>query len=258
MTEISEQRSGVGDSPAPLPARADPIRVLLVDDYEIYRHGLRMILQLEDDIVVAGQTANAHDAVRTAVELRPDVVVLDIYLPDGSGIAVCREITQRLPHTRVLMLSASEDDTDLVEAIKAGATGYLLKDIAPDQLADSIRATALGQPQVSPALAPTLMGELSAVVRGAPPRVGVPVADLTDREREVLGLVARGWSNRKVAAELFIAENTVKNHVRNILDKLHLGSRTEAAMYAVRGGLIADPALDCAEPGQPSSTARRS
>nr|WP_281379645.1 response regulator transcription factor [Flexivirga oryzae] len=217
---------------------------MLADDYEIYRHGLRMILELEDDIVVVGQTSTAQQAMQVATELQPDVVVLDIYFPDGSGIAVCREITQRLPTARVLILSASEDDSDLVEAIKAGATGYLLKDIAPDQLAVSIRATALGQPQVSPALAATLMGELSAVVRGAPARESGQVTELTDREREVLGLVARGWSNRKVAEELFIAENTVKNHVRNILDKLHLGSRTEAAMYAVRGGLIDDPAHD--------------
>ena len=244
MTEISEQRSGAGESPAPLPARAEPVRVLLADDYEIYQHGLKVILELEDDIVVVGQTVTAQQAMQAAVESQPDVVVLDIYFPDGNGIAVCREITRRLPDTRVLMLSASEDDTDLVEAIKAGATGYLLKDIAPDQLADSIRATASGQPQVSPALAPTLMGELSAVVRGAPAREAGPVTELTDREREVLGLVARGWSNRKVAEELFIAENTVKNHVRNILDKLQLGSRTEAAMYAVRGGLIDDPAHD--------------
>lgn len=257
MTELSEQRSGVGETPAPLPARAETVRVLLADDYEIYRHGLRMILELEDDMSVVGQASGAGQAVQAAVELQPDVVVLDIYFPDGSGIDACREITRRLPCTRVLVLSASEDDSDLVEAIRAGATGYLLKDIAPDQLARSIRATALGQPQVSPALAPTLMGELSAVVRGTPARVEA-ATDLTDREREVLGLVARGWSNRKVAAELFIAENTVKNHVRNILDKLHLGSRTEAAMFAVRGGLIDDPAPEAAEPAQPSPSARHS
>lgn len=242
MTDNPQTTSGAGDTPAPLPARDAPIRVLLADDYQIYRHGLRMILELEEDIVVVGEVSGAADALTAAVELDPDVVVLDIYFPDGSGVAVCRQLSARLPRTQVLILTASVDDTDLVEAVKAGAVGYLLKDIATDQLPRSVRLAAAGQPQVSPALASALMGEFSAVVRGLPAGDSEPIGELTDREREVLGLVARGWSNRRVAEELFIAENTVKNHVRNILDKLQLRSRTEAAMYAVRGGLIDDPA----------------
>lgn len=240
MTEDLGTDSGAGDTPAPLPPRAQPIRVLLVDDYEIYRRGLRMILELEEDIVVAGECGTAAAAIEQAVELGPDVVVLDIYLPDGSGLTVCRWLSERLPETQVLMLTASDDESDLVEAVKAGAIGYLLKDIAPDRLPDSVRAAAAGHAQLAPALASTLLSEFSSMVRGAPSRDVEALDELSDREREVLVLVARGWSNRKIAGELFIAENTVKNHVRSILDKLQLRSRTEAATYAVRGGLLED------------------
>lgn len=214
--------------------------MLLVEDYKIYRHGLRMILDLEDDIEVVGETGSAVDALEIATTSVPDVVVLDIFLPDGSGLRVCRQITTQLPGTKVLMLTASDEHSDLVEAVKAGAIGYLLKDIAPDQLPTSVRAIADGQALVSPELGSALMSEYSAVVRGAPARDDEPASELTERELEVLGLVARGWSNRKIGQELFIAENTVKNHVRNILDKLQLRSRMQAALYAVRGGLIED------------------
>lgn len=214
--------------------------MLLVEDYQIYRHGLRMILDLEDDIEVVGETGSAVEALKIAASAAPHVVVLDIFLPDGNGVQVCRQITAQRPQTRVLMLTASDEHSDLVEAVKAGATGYLLKDIAPDELPTSIRAVAAGQALVSPELGSTLMSELSAIVRGAPARDGEPASELSDRELEVLGLVARGWSNRKIGEELFIAENTVKNHVRNILDKLQLRSRMQAALYAVRGGLIHD------------------
>lgn len=214
--------------------------MLLVEDYKIYRHGLRMILDLEDDIEVVGETGSAVDALEIATTSTPDVVVLDIFLPDGNGLRVCRQITAQLPGTKVLMLTASDEHANLVEAVKAGAIGYLLKDIAPDQLPTSIRAVADGQALVSPELGSALMSEYSAVVRGAPTRDEEPASELTERELEVLGLVARGWSNRKIGQELFIAENTVKNHVRNILDKLQLRSRMQAALYAVRGGLIDD------------------
>lgn len=213
---------------------------MLVEDYTIYRHGLRTILDLEDDIVVVGETGSAVEALDLAASSSPDVVVLDIFLSDGNGLRVCRQLVERFPGTHVLMLTASDDDADLVEAVRAGATGYLLKDIAPDQLPKAIRTVADGNALLAPELGATLFAEFSALVRGAPTHEDEAVAELTEREREVLGLVARGWSNRKIAGELFIAENTVKNHVRNILDKLQLRSRMEAAMYAVRGGLI-DP-----------------
>lgn len=241
MTEIKRTDGGTGAAPVPLSARPKRIRVLLVEDYKIYRHGLRMILDLEDDIAVVGETGSAVEALALAASATPDVVVLDLVLPDGNGLQVCREICTRFPDTKVLMLTASDDDTDLVESIKAGATGYLLKDIAPDQLPTSIRVVAGGQALLSPELGSTLLSEFSSLVRGAPPREEEPASELTERELEVLGLVARGWSNRKIAEELFIAENTVKNHVRNILDKLQLRSRMQAALYAVRGGLIGDP-----------------
>ncbi|WP_446665404.1 response regulator [Flexivirga sp. B27] len=242
MTEIKSTDSGTGAASVPLSARPDRVSVLLVEDYKIYRHGLRMILDLEDDIAVIGETGSAVEALDLAATKRPDVVVLDILLTDGNGLQVCREICASSPGTKVLMLTASDDDADLVEAVKAGATGYLLKDIAPDQLPESIRVVAGGQSLLAPELGSVLFSEFSALVRGAPPREEEPAGELTDREREVLGLVARGWSNRKIAEELFIAENTVKNHVRNILDKLQLRSRMQAALYAVRGGLIGDPA----------------
>ncbi|MFC6707838.1 response regulator [Flexivirga alba] len=241
MTEISRTSGGAGAAPAPLAARSEKVRVLLVEDYQIYRHGLRMILDLEDDIEVVGETGSASEALEMAVAAAPDVVVLDIFLPDGNGLRVCRQITSQLPETKVLMLTASDEHSDLVEAVKSGAIGYLLKDIAPDELPTSIRSVAGGQALVSPELGSTLMSEYSSVVRGAPARdEDEPASELTDRELEVLGLVARGWSNRKIGEELFIAENTVKNHVRNILDKLKLRSRMQAALYAVRGGLIDD------------------
>ncbi|GGB39267.1 DNA-binding response regulator [Flexivirga endophytica] len=242
MTDIPRTKGGAGAAPAPLPARPEVVRTLLVEDYKIYRHGLRMILDLEDDIAVVGETGSAVEALEMAEATAPDVVVLDILLPDGSGLQVCRKICARLPDTKVLMLTASDEDSDLVESVKAGATGYLLKDIAPDQLPMSIRAVASGKALLSPELGSTLLSEYSALVRGAPARDDEPTGELTDRELEVLGLVARGWSNRKIAEELFIAENTVKNHVRNILDKLQLRSRMQAALYAVRGGLVDDQA----------------
>lgn len=218
------------------PPGAPELRVLLVEDYEIYRRGLQTVVDSEPGMRIVGQTGSAIEAVPLAAQVRPDVVLMDIYLPDGSGIDTCRRLSQEVGEARVLMLTASDDDSDLVAAIKAGATGYLLKDVAPDMLPDAIRSVASGQALLSPALASTLLSEFAAVVRQSPEDSAD--AALTDREREVLRHVARGWSNKRIAQELFISENTVKNHVRNILDKLQLRSRTEAALYAVRGGLI--------------------
>ncbi|KNX37724.1 response regulator [Luteipulveratus halotolerans] len=227
-------------------AEPRPIRVMVVEDYGIYRRGIAVVLDLEPDIDVVGEAESAEQAIPMARELAPDVVLLDIYLPGESGIAACGQIKAASPGSQVLMLTASDVNDDLVAAIKAGATGYLLKDVGPDDLAGGIRAVHGGQPLLSPSLASVLLGEFTDLVRTAPsaaagsaPESSVPV--LTDREREVLALVARGWSNRTVADELYISENTVKNHMRNILEKLQLSSRMEAAMYAIRNNLVDDP-----------------
>ncbi|MDE9367727.1 response regulator transcription factor [Luteipulveratus sp. YIM 133132] len=222
-----------------------PIRVMVVDDYGIYRRGIAVVLDLESDITVVGEAETAEEAVPLAGELRPDVVLLDIYLPGESGIEVCGRIRAASPGSQILMLTASDVESDLVAAIKAGATGYLLKDVGPDELADGIRKVRSGQALLSPSLASVLLGEFTQLVRDGAPAGGGSSADdlptLTSREREVLGLVARGWSNRTVADELYISENTVKNHMRSILDKLQLSSRMEAAIYAVRNNLVEDP-----------------
>ncbi|AKU16236.1 chemotaxis protein CheY [Luteipulveratus mongoliensis] len=221
------------------------IRVVVIDDYGIYRRGIGTVLELEPDITVVGEAESAEDALPLVRDLKPDVILLDIYLPGESGIAVCQRLKTLSPSSQILMLTASDVDADLVAAIKAGATGYLLKDVGPDELADGIRAVRSGQALLSPSLASVLLGEFAQLVRNEPApsaAVPTPMPSLTEREREVLALVARGWSNRTVADELYISENTVKNHMRSILDKLQLGSRMEAAMYAVRNKLVDDPA----------------
>ncbi len=244
MTHTTPESRGADAASAPRGDASphDPIRVLLVDDYAIYRRGVEAVLALEPDMVVVAEAGSAQEAVDAAARVAPDVVVLDIYLPDSDGPEVCARVKNAAPSAQILMLTASDEEEDLVEAIRAGATGYLLKDVGPDQLPAAIRSVASGQALLSPALASTLLAEFAQLVRRESPADAEP--PLTSREREVLVLVARGWSNRRVAEELFISQNTVKNHVRNILDKLQLRSRMEAAMYAVRGGLIDEPEDD--------------
>jgi DNA-binding NarL/FixJ family response regulator len=218
----------------------DPIRVLIVDDHALFRRGLEMVLAEEADIELVGEASDGAEAVEKAGEALPDVVLMDIRMPRSSGIEACRAMKDIAPSTKIVMLTISDEEEDLFEAIRAGASGYLLKDIPYDEVADVVRAVHDGQSLINPSMAAKLLTEFAALAkRDESERAErVPAPRLTDREIEVLKLVARGMNNRDIAKELFISENTVKNHVRNILEKLQIHSRMEAVMIAVRENLI--------------------
>jgi two-component system NarL family response regulator len=214
------------------------LRVLIVDDHALFRRGLQMVLKQEPDIDVVGEAADGHEAVDKAQDLMPDVVLMDVRMPGQSGIKATEQIRDLLPHAKILMLTISDEESDLYNAIKAGASGYLLKEISIEEVADAVRSVWQGQSRISPSMASKLLAEFAAMSKRATERQQLPVPRLTDREMEVLRLVAQGMNNRDIARELFISENTVKNHIRNILEKLHLHSRMEAVVYAVREKLL--------------------
>jgi DNA-binding NarL/FixJ family response regulator len=222
----------------PVQANEDAIRVLIVDDHELFRKGLQMVLEAEPDIEVVGEASDGNEAIAKAEETSPDVVLMDVRMPKRSGIEATTTIKDTLPSTRILMLTISDEEADLYEAIKAGASGYLLKEISIEEVADAVRAVQQGQSLISPSMASKLLNEFAAMVKRRDERAQVPGPRLTERELEVLKLVAKGLNNRDIGQELFISENTVKNHVRNILEKLHLHSRMEAVVYAVREKLL--------------------
>ena len=219
-------------------AASEPIRVIIVDDHALFRRGLQMVLEVEEDIEVVGEAGDGADAVAKAEETVPDVVLMDVRMPKRSGLEATRTIKEILPNTKILMLTISDEEADLYEAIKAGASGYLLKEISIEEVANAVRAVNAGQSLISPSMASKLLNEFASMVKRSDERAGVPAPRLTERELQVLKLVARGMSNRDVADQLYISENTVKNHVRNILEKLHLHSRMEAVVYAVRERLL--------------------
>jgi DNA-binding NarL/FixJ family response regulator len=216
----------------------DAIRVLVVDDHALFRRGLEMVLDGETDIDVVGEASDGHEALERAEETTPDVVLMDVRMPKRSGIEATRAIKDTLPSTKILMLTISDEEEDLYEAIKAGASGYLLKEISIEEVAEAVRQVHAGQSLISPSMASKLLTEFATMVKRRDERTQVPGPRLTDRELEVLKLVAKGMNNRDIGSELFISENTVKNHVRNILEKLHLHSRMEAVVYAVREKLL--------------------
>jgi DNA-binding NarL/FixJ family response regulator len=221
------------------PTRSDSIRVVVVDDQELFRRGLTMLLNAEDDIEVVGEASDGPGAVSFAAAEVPDVVLMDVRMPKQSGIETCLALKDAAPTARIIMLTVSDDEADLYEAVKNGASGYLLKDSSIDEVSQAIRVVADGQSLISPSMAIKLLDEFKQMSRGE--RAVSASPRLTERELEVLRLVAHGLNNREIAGKLFISENTVKNHVRNILEKLQLHSRMEAVMYAVREKLLDIP-----------------
>ena len=218
----------------------EPIRVLIADDHALFRRGLQMVLDEEQDIDLVGQASDGTEAVARAGESLPDVVLMDIRMPKTSGIEAARAMKEAAPSAKIVMLTISDEEEDLFEAIRAGASGYLLKDIPLDEVADAVRAVHGGQSLINPSMAGKLLTEFATLARRDEEErpQQVPAPKLTEREMEVLKHVARGMNNRDIAKELFISENTVKNHVRNILEKLQIHSRMEAVMIAVREKLI--------------------
>ncbi len=208
------------------------IRVLVCDDHAVVREGLRTFVNGEPGMLVVGEAGDGLEAVAQARALQPDVILLDLVMPRQDGPAAIAAILNERPAARVLVLTSFADDALVMAAIKAGALGYLLKDSAPDELIAAIRAVARGEPTLPPSIALKLFRELKQPAEPAP-----AARPLTEREVEVLRLVARGLTNRTIAERLQISEWTVRTHVRNILDKLQLANRTEAVLYALREGL---------------------
>ena len=210
----------------------DEISVVIVDDHALVRQGLRTFLDLHEDIQVTGEAANGLEAVEQVGQLRPDVVLMDLVMPEMDGIEAIKRIRSICPDTKVVVLTSFTEDEKLFPAIKAGAMGYLLKNVSPGDLVNAIKAAHRGEAQLNPEIARRLMEEVS----NEPSTSGEP--ELTRREMDVLRLIAQGRNNRGISEELVLSESTVKTHVSNILGKLHLADRTQAAIYAIKQGLV--------------------
>jgi DNA-binding NarL/FixJ family response regulator len=214
----------------------EKIRVLVADDHALFRKALAAVFADEADVELVGEASDGEEAVRMAAELVPDVILMDVRMPKILGIDAARQIKAEQPSTKIVMLTVSDEEDDLFEAIKAGASGYLLKEVDPAEIADALRQIHEGHSLLSPAVASKLVSEFAAISKRTDERAMRPT--LTDRELQVLRLAADGLTNRQIGRRLQISENTVKNHIRNILEKLHLHSRMEAVLYAVREELI--------------------
>ena len=213
---------------------SDPITVLLVDDHEMVRRGVRAFLETQPDITVVAEAGSGEEAVRLAAEHAPDVALMDLVMPGMDGVEATRRLTARSPRTSVVMLTSYHDDEHVFPAIRAGALSYVLKEVGPEELADAVRRAAAGEAVLHPRVAARVVRELHGARRDEPN----VFRELSDRELEVLKLIADGLSNADIAGRLYVSEKTVKSHVSNILGKLHLADRTQAAVYAWRQGVV--------------------
>ena len=218
----------------------ETIRVLLVDDHALFRSGVASLLRQEPGFEVVGEADNGLEALEKAQELMPDVILMDIYMPEIGGLEATRRIKALLPYVKIVILTVSEEEADLFEAIKAGAHGYLLKHIEPAEFFRNLRGVFRGEAPLSRTAAAKLLKEFARLAQGVPDAVS-PQEKLSPREQEVLELLTQGATNKEIASSLNISENTVKNHLKNILEKLHLENRVQAATYALRTGLVRDP-----------------
>ncbi|MEM7114597.1 MAG: response regulator transcription factor [Chloroflexota bacterium] len=212
----------------------EPITVLLVDDHKLVRQGVRAFLQAQPDIEVVGEAESGKEGITAVQELAPDVVLMDLVMPDMDGVAATRAVKTASPRTQVIILTSYHQDEHIFPAIRAGALSYLLKDVDSGELADAVRKAAQGEAILHPRVAARVVQEL----HGSRTSALNPFTELSDREMQVLKLIAAGKNNQMIATELVISEKTVKSHVGNILSKLHLGDRTQAAVYAWREGIV--------------------
>jgi two-component system, NarL family, response regulator LiaR len=213
---------------------AQTITVIIVDDHQLVRQGVRAFLEKQPDITVAGEAASGEEALRLAAECVPDVALMDLVMPDMDGVETTRRLKQISPSSQVIILTSYHDDEHIFPAIRAGALSYILKDVGSGELAEIVRKAARGEAVMHPHVAARVMQELRAT-----PRSNTPFSsDLSERELDVLRLIADGCSNTEIAERLVISEHTVKRHVSNILSKLHLADRTQAAVYAWREGVV--------------------
>lgn len=209
------------------------VRILIVDDHAVVRQGLITFLELQDEIEVVGEASNGKEALEKVKELKPDVVLMDLVMPVMDGLTAIKQIKQSFPETEVIALTSFADDEKVFTAIRSGATGYLLKDVQPNDLVKAVLAAERGEVQLHPEVAKRLMNEVVA-----PAKEADSLDELTEREREVLGLLGHGMSNKEIAYKISVSEKTVKAHVSSILNKLNLPGRTHAALYAVKRGLV--------------------